>query len=541
MIRQSFTSTSAHSAQTDAIIARNTDNLALRARLAPLLCASGLALTLVGALVLRLISAMYDYPFMFEVDETRVVQVTLTMMAAHSIDPHYYAYGPFLIYLEALWLLPYLAVHALLSGHAGIPIVYSYGSGMGTITDPYLHVYGRLLFVVLGVATVWLAFLCGRALGGRWVGLLAAVLLALSPLHTLQSAYVLPNAPTSFFALLTLWATIKAIRDVGPLPNRWPGWLSWTTPYWLLATSAASLGAAIKYNAVVLVGIPLLAVIMSGWSDGRSAWLSRCLRLCIVSLAVFLVVTPPALFTPVAFVHGAGYELKHYALIGGGGTEDGPSIIWYGRYLVQNEGWLVLPVALIGLIVRVIRQRRVIDTLLLVTIVGYYLLIGIQKVHFDRNLLVILPLLSVAAAYMIGALISWVRPWGIVISITVSALIVIPLVQSAATQVAWERAPQAQIVTRTWLQQHLPIGAHIALDGYTVPGIGRRDVVITSIESLYPRPDTLWLMGVRYVVLGHSLWFYQNMHFVDTLTMLMPIENQGIPVYQLVLRHPSSL
>src|SRR5919199_3970478 len=153
-----------------------------------LLMRLALAAILLTALAVRVIGITYDYPFLLQLDEMIAVRATVRMVAAHSLDPHVYYYGPLLVYSEALWLLPYLAMRTLL-GHPGMPSVTSYDSWTATTSDPIMHVYGRLPFVAWGVAAVWLAFLVGRRVGGPWAGVLAAVLLALSPVHAYQSHF----------------------------------------------------------------------------------------------------------------------------------------------------------------------------------------------------------------------------------------------------------------------------------------------------------------------------------------------------------------
>jgi len=507
-----------------------------------------LGVVLLVALALRMIGIAYDYPFLLEVDETRVYQATVRMMAAHSLDPHFYAYGPLLVYIEALWLLPYVLVRGLL-GHPGVPIVTYDGFGMATTSDPLMHVYGRVPFVLLGVGAVWFAFLIGRRLGGPWAGLLAAALLALSPLHIAQSHYVLPNAPTGFFTLLTVWETLRylaAPREAAAPTPRAVGWRGRLThqlggePTSLIpAVVAAALGAAIKYNAVVVLMIPLLVVVLRRRQDGARAVARSCLRVCVAAAIVFLIVTPPAWSNPVAFVHGAGYELKHYAVIGGSGSQGGPSIVWYGRYLVEQEGLLVFPLAVIGLAVLAWRRRRQIDLLLLIAIAAYYLLIGVQKVHFERNLLVILPLLSVACAYALGRLACLRPPFGPVIAAVLAAVALVSLARGSADQARAFAATPAPLVVRSWLQEHLPRGASLIADGYTTPPLDRPDVATTYIDNVRLTPGQLRDRDVRFVVLARSLGYYEGdpRHLSSPHASMTPIYgDSGIIVFEVVDR-----
>lgn len=71
----------------------------------------------------------------------------------------------------------------------------------------------RSLSVVLGVATVWLVFLLGRRLFGRVAGLVAAFLLAISPLHVYYSQEARMYALLAFWAALMMLGFVRLIQD----------------------------------------------------------------------------------------------------------------------------------------------------------------------------------------------------------------------------------------------------------------------------------------------------------------------------------------
>jgi hypothetical protein len=295
---------------------------------------------------------------------------------------------------------------------------------------------------------------------------------------------------------------------------------------------AASLGAAIKYNAVVLLMIPLLAVCLER-RVGDESWLRRCLRLGVVAAAVFIVATPPVVFNTFDFVHQAGYQLKHYARLGGGG--DGPSIVWYGRYLIEREGLLVLPAAVIGLAVLTWRKRERMDVLLLTTVVVYYLLIGVQQAHYERNLLVILPLLSVTCAHTVVKLARLWQPMGLAMSVLMTAVMLVSLGRGSVEQTRAFLTTPAPLVVRSWLQAHVPPHAHLVADGYTVPPLDRNDVITTFISDVRLTPQQLWRMGVRFVVLSRSLAYYQGVpaHLSSTPVKITPLyRDGGVVVYK---------
>jgi 4-amino-4-deoxy-L-arabinose transferase-like glycosyltransferase len=473
-----------------------------------------LLVILVGAAVVRLIGIAYDYPFLLEIDESIAYQSAVRMLAAHSIDPHFYYYGPLLIYLEDLWLLPYLAVQSVL-GHPGVPFVTLYNSWAATTSDPLMHVYGRLPFVAIGVAAVFLAFLVARRLGGPWAGLLAAAFLALLPLHVEQSHFFLANAPTSFFALLTIWFSLRHLQAndafTSTRPSRWGRarlrWLRGESTNLLGAAGAAALGTAVKYNAVILILVPLAVVYLERESNKKS-WLGRSAGLCAVATAVFLLVTPPVFLSPHDFVHQVGFQLKHYHNIGG--QDHTPSVLWNAQYMVLYGGYLTLPIAMIGLTFLVWRERKGIDLVLFIAIVGYYFLLSVQKAHYDRNLLIIFPLVFVACASVLTRVV-WVRkPFGPPLALGATLIILFSLGRGTLDEVHAYLSPQPQIVVYAWLDAHLPHNAHLLADGYTVPALHRKDVSMTYKTDTYLTPDQLQQKGIQFAVISKSLGYYSS-------------------------------
>lgn len=489
------------------------------------------------ALALRLTGIAYDYPFLLDVDENNIYLHTLQMLSQHSIDPRFYFYGPFLHYIDALWLLPYLAVQVV-RGYPGVPGVTLYASWTGTTTDPVMHVYARLPYVLLAVFSVWLAYMVGNRFGGRVTGLLAALFLALSPLDISESPLILPNLFLALFALLTLWPTMAYLnRPAALLRSSWVGDMSasWMDRlraragaqprYLVLAAAATGAGTALKFNAVVLLGLPILAVLLVSWGD-RLRLLRHCLLVCILAGAVYVILTPTLFWTPYQVAHWVGYQAKVYAHVSVGPRE--PFLTWDGLYLMQNEGFLLLPVAVFGLAFLWLKERRPVDLLLLLSIAAYYLYLGVQTAHFPRNLLLLTPFVSVGGAYVIMRLARVRRPIGPILAVLVALLALVQLGQGTAALVRSYTGPQDQLLARTWLRSHLPAGAHLLADGYTVPPLARGDVRTTYMTDISLSPAQMVHRGITHAVMGKSLWYYCNpTHLRSRHSWIVPVQRYG--------------
>ena len=69
--------------------------------------------------------------------------------------------------------------------------------------------YGRLVSVAFGIATIVVVAKIGQVLYGRWVGITAALLLAVMPYHVVVTRQVLLDGPMVFFTTLTLFLVAK--------------------------------------------------------------------------------------------------------------------------------------------------------------------------------------------------------------------------------------------------------------------------------------------------------------------------------------------
>jgi hypothetical protein len=77
--------------------------------------------------------------------------------------------------------------------------------------------YGRLVSVAFGIATVVIVAKLGQLLYGRWVGVVAALLIAIMPYHVIVTRQVLLDGPMVFFTTLTLYLVAKFAATQRPL------------------------------------------------------------------------------------------------------------------------------------------------------------------------------------------------------------------------------------------------------------------------------------------------------------------------------------
>jgi hypothetical protein len=107
-------------------------------------------------------------------------------------------------------------------------------------------VMSRMSVAFLGALTVIPLYFLGSFLVSRKIGLIAAVILAVVPLHVVTSHYFKEDIPLTFWLVLYVFAGIKLLR-LGH------------TRFYILAGLAGGLALSTKYTAIGLVPVTLLA------------------------------------------------------------------------------------------------------------------------------------------------------------------------------------------------------------------------------------------------------------------------------------------
>jgi hypothetical protein len=185
---------------------------------------------------------------------------------------------------------------------------------------------------------------------------------------------------------------------------------------WLyLAAAVAGLGMGTKYPG----GLLLVPVLVAGFFQYKNLAFSRLiLRLLVlfgIAIVIFLVSTPAVILRPVEVWSGIYYEVRHYAS-GHAGHTVSPGAEHGWRMLVYLSTTVFSHFPIIALIlfgfsliggVALIREDRVMATVVLSFPLLYFLYFSIQRAMVARNLLVLVPFLAVLAARGVVTVWNW--------------------------------------------------------------------------------------------------------------------------------------
>ena len=411
---------------------------------AVLLRASLLPAVLLLALALRVWGLGWGLPsathyFSYHPDESVVLGAsslpTMNVFAGRLL-PHFYNYGSLQLYLVC-----FANTAAMLAGAIDI-VPKDYAVWYPQWAKMYL--VGRCLSVGMGVGTVFAVYGTGAHLWGRRAGLLAALTLAIMPLHAQQSHFLTVDVPATFWASVSLlWAARLATND--PRPLRAALW----------AGVFAGLAMATKYNLALAV-LPLAAACVAA-----RQWKPLALGLPLFVL-VFLAACPGAILENALFLRDVRFEAVHLQNAADPTFRDtGSGFVYHiARNLDAGLGLPLLLLALASVGYAAFKRGRG-DGLLAAFALPYYVLISLVAVRYARYTIPLLPILALWVGRMAA---DWSRSalplrrgGGIFVGATVMVLTLLYALPIIGQMAVTDPRDQAE----AWLQAHAPVPATI--------------------------------------------------------------------------------
>jgi hypothetical protein len=328
----------------------------------------GVGAVAVVALALRLAGIGWGLPnsqhyFSYHPDEIFLLMPAFGF-AQGDWNPHFFNYGTFYIYLVGI---PAVALHL-------VPDSVRFPMGLAP-----LYLLGRIVTALLGTATIPVLYLALRreSKSHAWG---SALLLAICPLHVINSHYATVDVPATFFITL---AFLFALRGADQP----------TLKHAALAGLFVGLAAATKYNAGLFLVPAMLAPMLARKARPGPAWWAGV----PVAAALTFRLCNPWVGTP-EFRQGFLFELRH-AQIGGTLAFVNSGSGW-GYHLLHGLpvalGYPLLAALAVGLVLS-FRSRSSAARLSLAWCLLYFLVIGLSKERFIRYLVPMMPFACVLA------------------------------------------------------------------------------------------------------------------------------------------------
>lgn len=164
------------------------------------------ALLAIAAIALRLWGIDFGLPSLHQYDEWRVVAKALSFGATKNFHPGSWELGTLGMYVAFVLYVIY----------GGLGLAFGYFASIEDFAISYFvdpspfYLIGRGLFFVCGMLSLYVVYLIGRKMAGRWAGLVSAAVLAFMPVHVSRSALAFPD---TMMLLLMAGALYVMIRD----------------------------------------------------------------------------------------------------------------------------------------------------------------------------------------------------------------------------------------------------------------------------------------------------------------------------------------
>lgn len=444
---------------------------------------------MVIAAVLRSVGLTYQLPVPTGPDHECLINVALRM-GTGDLNPHWFTWPAAPFYFLAACYGAMFAVCRALGVVGGVTEFKQW-----FLDDPSaFYLFTRMIMVTVGLISVVVLYRVGCLLGSRRQGLLAAAMLAVTPVEVIFCHY---QKAEPLLVLATLLALAALIR--------W--WQRDSAGRAALAAAAIGLACAVKYNAVLLVAPAAATWIHHALGSCRGQWLRLLIgRLAlgmICLLVVFFVLNPYLLLDAQDALRQLEGQ-RRFMQLDRGGLNDTPVRSYLTLLLPTGFGWALFGVYGAGLcwaLVRAVRRRGY-EVLLVVFVLAYSAVMMTQKVITVYYPLPMVPALALASAGMICQLSGRTRlaTWGAVL------LLLVPAARSLVLD--YQLAlPGPRFRAEYWVRDNVPAGDRLARRHWLPPLLsGHRSRIGCYVWPQEPeiRPEQVEAFvdrGVRWLVL----------------------------------------
>jgi YYY domain-containing protein len=327
------------------------------------------------------------------------------------LNPHFFAYGSFPLYLLAAVCHALAWLTNLTGGH--------FLSPDGGVWDDFNHftLVGRALSALFDAGTVLLAGVITRRLAGNWAALLAAAFVATIPFEVQVAHFYAVDTLMLFFVMLALFGCLllaqaagAPARDERAAAGQW-----WAWRLGVLIGFAYALAIATKVSALPLA-IPILVALLLCWRRyGREATLLALLGIISTGLIVYTVTSPYTFLDWKAFQQ----QVTEQTMLSQGQLDypyvrqfaDASNFIYPLRQLLLYD--MGLPLGLLGIVgffwaASKLWRTLNTDWIILVSwLAVYFAIVGGAYTKFTRYMLPIFTGLAICGAAMVVALSAW--------------------------------------------------------------------------------------------------------------------------------------
>lgn len=420
-----------------------------------------LVVALAVGLALRLHGITFGLPDLRYGDEVQVINHSVAL-GDGDINPHFFVYPSLIYYLNFFLFGVYFATGYVAGVFDGLD---DFATTFFTDASPF-YLIARLLTVAFALATIVAVHQFGMRLGGPLVAGVAALLVAVNPVHVLDSHLATPDVLMGLFVVLASWSIDRIMSE-----GSWKDYVG--------AGISIGLGAATKYLPVLLL-IPLLLAHV--YRATGSLFQSRALRVladvrvvvtAVVVILAFVAACPFCLIDWEAFIRDNLYSMTFQ-------SQEGKNLVVAWNLLIQL-GWPLAGVLVVGSIGALWARNLRVAILLVfpLTVLGFHAYRGFWA---SRYLTPLFPLLLLVVAYSTVHLAQRFRRPIVFVGLVMAVIAPAPISASLRENQRLLR-PSTYLLARDWVEANVGAGARVVTDPY-VPLKPNRVAILDRLDDL---------------------------------------------------------
>jgi len=401
----------------------------------------------------------FGLPENYHPDEVPKVNAIMRMVQSGTLNPNYFLHPSLLLY----------------STYFMNAILHFFGIS-GEFRDTAFFA-GRLVSCLTGIFSVALLYYIAKNLYSSGTGLIAATLLAFSPIHVTCSRYLKEDALLTFFILATTLSVVIAVQKD-------------KKRYLLLAAILAGCSASVKYSGLLSIAILCAAPWLRSGNRRPDPMFLKTLYFALIMVPLaFVICSPYTVINAAKFVRDFSSEGNHM-LRGHTNAVTAWSQYWMyhiKRSIFPGMGFIPTMLSFAGIGVLIWRRRRE-DLFVVFLLLLFYLPAEWVKAkpapQPERYILPCIPMLSLAAGEFLRLFLCSKRK--ILASILTVVALGMPVWRVATLASDMKHDTRAR--SAEWIRNNIPKQSRLYLDWKRYcPDLSRDDFQSTYI----PRADIL--------------------------------------------------
>ncbi len=399
--------------------------------------------------IFRFYNLNWDMGNYFHPDERNIANAVSQIRFFSQLDPHFFAYGGFSIYLYRL---------------AADILSFVTKDSSWTMNWGNIDIIGRFFSALFSTLTIIPLYFLAQKIAGKKTAFLSVVLYAFTVTSIQTAHYGVTESLITFIGVIICWLSVLLLEK----PR-------WTIT--LLLGLVLGVGIASKTSAVIFAIIPILAylLIIIERKKGAGTRFLQVVSLFIISFVIFTVFSPYTFLDFNKFIESMRYE---------SGVVTGSLPVVYTLqfdhtipylFQIQNLFWQIGLAAIfcvLGFISVIFKALKHKDKKLLVFLIlplVYFLYVGSWHTKFIRYMVPIIPFLLVTAAILLIEIRAKFKLFG---NLLIFGTVTVTIIWALAFFSVYLN-PQTRIVASEWVYHNIPHGAKILNeqwdDGLPIP------------------------------------------------------------------------